>query len=240
MNWGANMAHSLGGRRSEMKEDHGQRAYKGIRRMLYNKELVPGQKISSRELADRFDMSLTPVIQALKYMEFQAFVRHEPNRGYYLTPSSLQELEEIYDLRYLLEPSLIPNTVRHLDKDGAKGLKAAMEAHFLAHREGYLQERIFKNVQFHLTLASLSNRPTQIRILRNIFDLLILKYGGNQGTEDSMTSVDDEHRKTFDCVVSGDVEGAKKVLSRHVMNVKNQVIERFEKIQQEREMPEFS
>jgi DNA-binding GntR family transcriptional regulator len=173
-------------------------------------------------------------------MEFQAFVRHEPNRGYYLTPSSLQELEEIYDLRYLLEPSLIPSTVRHLDSDGEGRLKAAMEAHLLAHREGYLQERIFKNVQFHLTLASLSNRPTQIRILRNLFDLLILKYGGNQGTEESMTSVDEEHRRTFHCVISRDVEGAKQILSQHVMNVKNQVIERFQRIQQEREMPEFT
>ena len=119
-------------------------------------------------------------------------------------------------------------------------MKTAMEAHLSAHREGYLQERTFKNVQFHLTLASLSNSPTQIRILRNLFDLLILKYGGNQGTEDSMISVDEEHRKTFDCVASGDVDGAKKILSQHVMNVKNQVLERFQKIQQEREMPEFS
>ena len=44
--------------------DHSQSAYKGIRRMLYYKELVPGQKIACRELAERLKMSSTPVIQA--------------------------------------------------------------------------------------------------------------------------------------------------------------------------------
>jgi DNA-binding GntR family transcriptional regulator len=40
--------------------DHSQQAYKGIRRMLYHKELVPGQKIAYRELAEQLHMSPTP------------------------------------------------------------------------------------------------------------------------------------------------------------------------------------
>ena len=60
--------------------DHSQQAYKGIRRKLYHKELVPGQKIAYRELAEQLDMSPTPIIQALKWLEIQGFVRHEPHR----------------------------------------------------------------------------------------------------------------------------------------------------------------
>ena len=51
--------------------DHSQKAYKGLRRMLYLKELVPGQKIAYREIAERLNMSPTPIIQALKLLEFQ-------------------------------------------------------------------------------------------------------------------------------------------------------------------------
>ena len=222
---------------TETREDHGQMALQGIRRMLYRKELVPGQKISCRDLTERLGMSLTPVIQALKYMEFQGFVRHEPNRGYFITPFDLDEVEEIYELRELLEPSLIPGTVRHLDDAGKAKLKEALEAHRSAHREDYLRERIFKNVEFHLTLASLSNKPTQIRVLRNLFDLLLLKYGGNQGSGESMDLSDDEHQKVYDCIVRGDVKAAQRILSRHVVHVKKQVLKRFRLILEERETP---
>ncbi len=224
---------------TEHHTDHSQKAYNGIRGMLYRKELVPGQKVSCRDLADRLDMSLTPVIQAFKYMEYQGFIRHEPRRGYYLTPLSLEELEEIFELRELLEPALVPATVDRLTQDGKSRLKAALEAHFSAEREVYLQERLFKNVEFHLTLASLSHKATQVRILRNLFNLLLLKYGGNQASVETMDSVDEEHRMVFECVVAGDAHGAKDLLLRHVRNVKGQVLERFRKIMSEIEFPEF-
>ena len=60
---------------------HAQKAYAGIRRMLFHNEIVPGQKIGYRDLAERIGMSQTPVIQALKWLEFQGLVRHEPQPG---------------------------------------------------------------------------------------------------------------------------------------------------------------
>ncbi|MCF8062046.1 MAG: GntR family transcriptional regulator [Deltaproteobacteria bacterium] len=223
------------GKSSEIREDHAQKAHQGLRRMLYGKELVPGQKISCRDIAEQLGMSLTPVIQALKYMEFQGFVRHAPNRGYFMTPFDLAEVEEIYELRELLEPSLVAHAARRLDTGGRERLKSALEAHLSAGREAYLQERIFKNLEFHLTLASLSGRQTQIRILENLFDLLILKYGGNQGNVESMDLSDNEHQRVYDCLTAGDVRGARQTLSRHVAHVKKQVLARFKRIQEERE-----
>jgi len=219
--------------------DHSQKAYMGIRTMLYHKELVPGQKIPYRELAERLNMSPTPIIQALKWLEFQGFVRHEPNRGYYMEPFSVKEVEEIYELRELLEPSLLPETITHLDEEGEKQLKAALDAHLAAGREYYLRERLFKNREFHLTLASLSQKHTHIRVLRNVFDLLFLKYGGNYLPVASLESVDQEHQETFECVVSRDVKGAQEVLSRHISNVKNQVLDSLRKILAEDEEASF-
>lgn len=222
------------------QEDHSHKAYRGIRRLLYYKELVPGQKIPYRELAERLNMSPTPIIQALKWLEIEGFVHHEPNRGYYITPFSLQEVEEIYEVREILEPSLLPETIKRLDKKGVKRLKASLEAHRSAEREFYLKERVFKNSEFHLTLASLSGRQTQIRVLRHVFDLLLLKYGGNYmpiiGSRDVM---DKGHLRTFECVVSGDVKGAKAALSKHICYAKKQVLKVFMRVLEEKEESVF-
>jgi len=220
--------------------DHSQKAYKGIRRMLYHKELVPGQKIAYRELAEQLNMSPTPIIQALKWLEFQGFVRHEPNRGYYMEPFSLQEIEEIYELRELLEVSLLPIAIEQLNEEGIEHLKTAHEAHFSAVREFYLKERLFKNMEFHLALASLSNKRTHMRILRNIFDLLLLKYGGNYLPITSLQSGDQEHQAIFECVVSRNLKGAQRILSQHIANVKMQVLESLRQMLEEEIEPEYS
>ena len=219
--------------------DHAQAAYQGIRRMLYHKELIPGQKVAYRELAERLEMSHTPIIQALKWLEFQGFVRHEPHRGYSMEPFSLEEVREIYELRELLEPSLLPATLERLDKEGEKQLKAAMEAHLSAVRDFYMKERLFKNREFHLTLAALSGKHTQVRLLQNIFDVLFLKYGGNYLPLKSLDSVDQEHQEIFRCVVSRNLKDARRILKRHVVNVKRQVLSSLQKMLEEKESPEF-
>lgn len=180
-------------------------------------------------------MSPTPIIQALKWLEIQGLVRHEPHRGYHIEPFSLQEVEEIYELRELLELSLLPVAFEHLDEEAIQHLKAALEAHLSAVREFYLKERLFKNMEFHLALAALSKKETQLRILRNIFDLLFLKYGGNYLPIASLTSVDQEHQEIFDCVVSRDLKGAQKVLSQHISNVKRQVLQSLRQMLEEDE-----
>jgi DNA-binding GntR family transcriptional regulator len=232
---GVSMPRHKKGANSNNQEDHSQKAYQGIRRLLYNKELVPGQKIPYRELAERLEMSPTPIIQALKWLEIEGFVLHKPNRGYYMTPFSLQEVEEIYELREIIEPSLLTETVKRLDKKGIKQLKASLDAHLSAEREFYLKERFFKNTDFHLTLASLSGRKTQIRVLRHVFDLLLLKYGGNYIPIGSMDVMDRDHQKTFECAVSGDVKGAKATLSKHIGNVKKEVLKGFKRALEEKE-----
>jgi DNA-binding GntR family transcriptional regulator len=157
---------------------HTQIAYEGIRRMLFHSEIVPGQKIAYRDLAERLGMSQTPVIQALKWLEFQQLVRHEPHRGYYTAPISLQEVEEIYDLRLLIEMNLLPVTLERIDRDGVRRMKTALEAHLKAARAVYLYERLEKDMAFHLTLSELSGRRVHHQTLINLFDLLYLKYGG--------------------------------------------------------------
>ncbi len=224
---------------TQKSEDSTQIAYQGIRHMLYNKELVPGQRILYRDLAEKLDLSSTPVIQALKWLELQGFVQHEPHRGYSMAPFSLKELEELYELRELIEPSLVSAAIEKIDKNGLVELKEALEAHLAAEREYYLKERLFKNRDFHMTLASLSGKTTQVRILQNVFDMLFLKYGGNYFPIASLSATDQAHQEIYDAVALRSLERAQSVLKNHLTNVKIQVMTSIKKILAEQEQTEF-
>ena len=224
---------------SKTQEDSSQIAYQGIRRMLYSKELVPGQRIAYRDLAEKLQLSPTPIIQALKWLELQGFVHHEPNRGYSMAPFSLREMEELYELRELIEPSLVPATIQHIDKAGLQELKLALEAHLSAEREFYLKERLFKNREFHMTLASLSGKATQIRILQNVFEMLFLKYGGNYFPVASLSSTDQAHQEIYDAIALRSLERAQTIVKNHITNVKVQVLSSVRKMLAEQERSEF-
>lgn len=218
---------------------HTRKAYQGIRRMLFHNEIVPGQKIAYRDLAERLGMSQTPVIQALKWLEFQGLVRHERHRGYYTEPISIQEVEEIYDFREQIELALLPQTMARLNQAALKKLQTALEAHLKASREIYLHDRLLRDMEFHLCLAALSGNRVQVQTLRLLFDLLYLKYGGNILFATSMEKADTAHKALFAHVGKTNLAGARSVLSGHIQGVKQHVLNGLERLIKEKEQPGF-
>ena len=209
---------------------HTRKAYLGIRNMMLHNELTPGQKIAYRDLAERLGMSQTPIIQALKWLEFQQLVRHEPNRGYFTAPVDLKEVEEIYDVRETLELHLLPDIVHTIDARGIRALRTALEAHLRAAREVYLAERLKRDQEFHLTLAELAGHQVHRRILGDLFDLLYLKYSGNVLFSTSMDSADADHQALFDSIVARDLKSARRILSGHIRRVREHVLKGLQQI----------
>ena len=218
---------------------HTHKAYQGIRQMLFHNEIVPGQKIAYRDLAERLGMSQTPVIQALKWLEFQGLVRHERHRGYYTEPVSVQEVEEIYEFREQIELALLPRTLARLDAAAIDTLSSALEAHLKASREIYLHDRLVRDMEFHLTLAALSGNRVQHQTLRLLFDLLYLKYGGNILFSTSMEKADTAHKELFGHIRDNNLEGAKDVLSHHINSVKKHVLSGLARMMKEKDSAVF-
>ncbi|MBF0572521.1 MAG: GntR family transcriptional regulator [Desulfamplus sp.] len=216
------------------REDYTQEAYIGIRKMFFHNDIIPGQKISYRDLAERLNMSSTPIIQALKRLEFQGFVRHEPNRGYYTEKITLKEITEIYDFRELIEVALLPIAIKKMTPNRLERVKKALENHLSAVRDIYLKERLMKDVEFHLTLAELSECTLQVNTLKHLFDLLYLKYRGNILFVTPMERVDDEHTKLYEVIKQGDVNGGVEILKEHISNVKHHAILSIKRVLEEK------
>lgn len=200
--------------------DHVEIAYDGIRMMLLNNEILPGRKISYRQLAEKLGMSLTPVIQALKRLEYQGLVRHEPNRGYFTEPMSLQEVQEIYEMREVLEISLLPDIMKNLDEVAIRSLQKLVDAVNLASAANDLNRRILKDRDFHLTLAKISGKRIAVQLLRYLFDLLYLKYGASLLFAAAKESVGAQHHAIFDAVISQELSSAQTAMRDHFRDVK--------------------
>ena len=80
--------------------------YQALRREIGQLERAPGERLPLEELAARFDVSLTPVRQALRRLESEGLVVSLPRRGSRVASLTVDELEEIQAVRVGLETFL--------------------------------------------------------------------------------------------------------------------------------------
>jgi DNA-binding transcriptional MocR family regulator len=81
----------------------GQHALDGLRHAIVNRQLRPGQRVRQEELAESLGVSIAPVREALRVLEQEGQVTYQPRRGYFVTELRIEDLEEIYDLRKVME-----------------------------------------------------------------------------------------------------------------------------------------
>ncbi len=206
------------------KSDLTWKAYMAIRQMLFYNEIHSGQKIKYKDLSTRIGVSMTPVIQALKWLEFTNIVRHETNKGYYVNEVSVKEVTEVYDARLLIEVSLVPQILNNIDDQGIQLLKKAIENYRAAVEEDNYYKRIMTDMKFHMTLASLSECSIQIKMLQGLFDVLLLRYSRNlfflSVTDTSLP----EHMKIFQSVENRNETALESSLKFHIDTVRSHII----------------
>jgi DNA-binding GntR family transcriptional regulator len=217
-------------RKKSEKIDLAQKAFQGIRKMLFYNEIIPGQQIKYQELANKIGVSITPVIHALKWLEFKNIVRHEPNRGYFVNEVSLKEIREIYDIRLSLEVSLVPEIVKCVDDESIKRLKQSQEAYHTAVDADNYYGRLMTDMRFHLTLAAISQCQIQLKILQDLFDMILLKYKRNLILLGIMDSSLQEHAKILKSLEARDAAALQHALSTHLDHVRAHIIEGFERM----------
>jgi DNA-binding GntR family transcriptional regulator len=201
-----------------------QKAHQGIRRMMFLNQIAPGQKINLRDLAGHLRMSPTPVIQALKWLEYQGLVSHERHRGYSYKPISIDEVRELYDLRVAIECSLLPDAVANATPEGLERARQAYEDHTRYFHEQYVKRALMADMDFHLALATMSGSRIGVRFLRELFELFYLKYQAEQLFIRNLSRAITSHRCILERVSSRDPEGAREALSDHIREVRDTVL----------------
>lgn len=206
------------------------KAYEAISEMLFYNEILPGQKIKYNDLANRIGVSMTPVIQAVKWLEFRNIVRHEANRGYYINEVSIKEVEEVYNTRLLLEVSLVPDIIKNIDERGIQKLKAAYEEYKIAVAEDKHHKRIMKDMVFHMTLASLADCKIQLKMIHELFDVLLLRYSRNLFILSVMDTSLKEHQEILEHLEKKDEKGLNNALAYHITKVKDHIVNGMSKL----------
>ncbi|MEV8629666.1 GntR family transcriptional regulator [Streptomyces sp. NBC_01268] len=186
-----------------------------LRRAITSGELRPGGAIRQETLAARLDVSRVPLREALKALEAEGLVVHHVHRGYFVAELSLEDLEEIYRIRRLLETEAV-RTAAHRMPDGTlDALEEIQREVERAADAGDVAAMAQANRRFHFTLIEASGMPRLVRLIGTLWDATdayrSLYYTEGIHREQAVH----EHRGVMSALAEGDADATVRWLDEH-------------------------
>jgi GntR family carbon starvation induced transcriptional regulator len=190
-----------------------------LRAAIVSGEQPPGARLRTAELAERLQVSPTPLREALQRLAAEGLVELLPQRGARVAPLDRAAGLDIYRVRLMLEPEALASAVRApLTPAHALYLRSALEE---LNRETLEQEFdpiVFgaQHLEFHQLLIEPCGSPWLLRLSRQLGNhsmrFQILSFGLRGGAEQVVR----EHTELVGLVLDGDADGAKAALTRHI------------------------
>jgi DNA-binding GntR family transcriptional regulator len=203
-----------------------ERVYGDIKRSILSGHLNPGEKLTEEHLAKTLGVSRTPVREALHKLESEGLIKVRKKRGFVVSRDSKEEVEEIFELRSILEgyglrvisETVLEETLRRLER-------------FIQNAEEALKrkknEDVFKwNTRFHDTLHELVANKTRLHrlivnmrkyVLRHRKDTLRYPDGGRRSVEG--------HKKIVMALKLKDPDLCERVMREHIQEAKEDALQ---------------
>ena len=192
------------------------RVHSTLRAALTAGDMEPGQTYSVPSLAKRFDVSPTPVREAMLRLAKEGFVEPIKNKGFRVVEIRQEQLDQIIELRLLLEVPATVKAARLVTPSQMTRLRD-LAARIVSHaKDGNLTLYIKADTEFHQLLMQIAGNPQLTKlteVLRAQTRLLGLSHLAKTG---SLVDSANEHLQLLDKIERGDAGSVQKLISHHL------------------------
>jgi DNA-binding GntR family transcriptional regulator len=207
-----------------MRRDNlAEHVYAELKAQLHDFRLVPGDRFSEAEIGARLGVSRTPVREALFRLRNEGVLDVESKSGWFVRPIDFNRLEQLYDLRVILELAAIAKLCARTDAaPELEGLKAvwlvpASERLTDGARVGALDE------QFHATLVRSAGNDEVARVHWDVTERIRIIRRLDFTRGDRVEATYTEHAKVLRSIIQRKADQAQLLLRTHIEQSKAEV-----------------
>lgn len=182
-------------------------------------EFPPGTVLTVPTLAGDFGVSATPVREAMLTLARRGFLQPIRNRGFVVTEVSRDELDELCEVRILLEAPPMRRIAGTLSDDDIAGLRDLADEIVDAGRAGRFVEFLAADTAFHLRVLQATGNRRLIEVVSELRQQTRLVGLAHLVETDQLMSTALEHAELVDLLQAGDGEGAEALMRRHIGHV---------------------
>lgn len=195
-----------------------------IERRILAGELAPGAKLNEAELAAAMGISRGPVREAFRALEQAGLVLTEKNRGVFVRQVSLDEANEIFEVRAALEAQIGRLAAARIAPPQVERLRALVKRMHAAGRSRDADAYFPLNLEFHETLAeACGNRALVTHYRRVVNELNLYRRQAIQRNVDIIAVSTKDHEAIVEAVAGGDAALAARLLYDHVINSRSRL-----------------
>ena len=186
-----------------------------LRAAIIGGELRPGQRVAQEDVAGRLGVSVAPVREALRVLEQEGQVTYRPRRGYFVTELRIEDLEEIYALRGLLEAQAARQALPALDADRREAIEAAARECTAAAAAANVAAELAANRRFHFAILTAPGHPHVARLIRLLWDSTEAYRALYYNSPDERAASIDAHERILVALRAGDADRLVAELDAH-------------------------
>ncbi|MGO4249466.1 GntR family transcriptional regulator [Paenarthrobacter sp. RAF54_2] len=197
-----------------------EQAVRIIRSQIVSGRLEPGSMHSIGAVAERLNVSITPVREALHDLAKEGLIEMKRNRGFLVRKLTNKELDDVVQIRAMIEVSSVREiTERTLIKDftNLRYLCRRTDAFAAA---GEWEDFVEADREFHLTLLSALENEKLLEIIGTLRDQSRLLGLGDLAGKEVFVQSTKEHELLLDAMEAKDAGRAAEIMSSHMRHVR--------------------
>ena len=195
-----------------------------IRQDILSGRYKAGTQLRQDALADAYGVSRLPIREALFKLEAAGLVKIMPQRGAVVSDLSREEIEDVFQLRVLLEPRLLLASAPHLTEEDYERVEAKHADYIQAISANAVNEYGRLNADLHLALYRRANLPRTQQIVTSLLETSDRYTRIQLSNAAAMQRAMAEHAELIQLCRSCRYESAARFLAQHVAAVRNDLV----------------
>ncbi|MFX0195149.1 MAG: GntR family transcriptional regulator [Candidatus Hodarchaeota archaeon] len=200
--------------------------YKRIKQRIMEMDLKPGDILSDRKLAKGLKVSRTPVREALNLLQKEDYVDQHPGRGFYVKEISLKTIKDMYEVRESLEVTALRLAAKNDIKIDLERIGQLLRHHEKIIKTYKPYGKFLEDAEFHKSLISMSRNKNLVQIVESIFERIQMLRNIEGLSRKRVQIAFNQHLEIFEYLRKGLFSEAEKRLSKHILDSKDDLINR--------------
>ncbi len=201
-----------------------QQAYRELKKLIVTGKLQPGEKVIMSKLAEQYEISRTPLREALRQLQSEGLIIQE-HSTMRIVEINKEDFLNLYQTRIVLEKEVIKSIVSIIPVEDFPSIETVLDESKKAIDEGDPFKILELNTQFHEMLMNYCPNPRMIQLLNSVRSLLLIYRANiNKKLKNNM-EIYKEHKEILDALKSRDIARSVKVIEKHMVNDQNRGLE---------------
>ena len=207
--------------------------YQELKHKILTGEIASQTRLMEIDLADKMNVSRTPIREALKQLEQDGLVTIEPRHGAYVSRISTKDLYNVFEVREDLEGLAAFLAAQRITEDKKGYLLELVRKYEDAVEKGAKEEIVALDEEYHKYIVSCSGNSTLVNMVGQVQELCLrfrYIYYDDLSAYNVMPA---EHKRIAEAICTGDAETARDEADKHVKALKAYVLKMEKNVNRE-------